>query len=265
MIDKKLYTKPFILEKLPLWKCPTCNSGALEVVKDTFKTKDTASTIEQSRHDENFEAEWTKMVYTCVLRCSSNACKESVICSGIGGINENFYYDHQGKTMTDYESYYTPKFFLPHLNFFSIPEQAPMEISESIKCSFQLFFCDSASAASHLRIALEKILTNLKVPRFKFNTRKKKYSLSLHQRIILLKSKFSHIKTHFLAVKWLGNVGSHASEILTSDDVLNAYDIIDVILQELYAQNRQKIQKLAKQIHLKKGPINRKKICNEIL
>lgn len=36
-----------------------------------------------------------------------------------------------------------------------------------------------------------------------------------------------------LTVKWLGNSGSHAGE-LTRDDVLDAFDLIDLVLVNLY-------------------------------
>jgi len=57
-----------------------------------------------------------------------------------------------------------------------------------------------------------------------------------------------------LAIKWLGNAGSHAEGAVTLDDVMDAYDLIDHVLQELYTQKARKAKALAKLINKKKGP-----------
>jgi hypothetical protein len=96
-------------------------------------------------------------------------------------------------------------------------------------------------------------LTELGVKRF--NTKNgKRIFLTLHSRISLLPAKHSELGQLFLAIKWLGNAGSHADSPINVDDVMDAYDLLDHALQELYEQKAKKVNALAKKINKKKGP-----------
>ncbi|MGB3133805.1 MAG: DUF4145 domain-containing protein, partial [Candidatus Macondimonas sp.] len=83
----------------------------------------------------------------------------------------------------------------------------------------------------------------------------KRRFISLHQRIALLPPKYAHLKDLILAIKWLGNAGSHdgGSEV-TLDDVMDSYELTEHILQEVYAPKLEKLQKIAKNVNKKKGP-----------
>lgn len=78
--------------------------------------------------------------------------------------------------------------------------------------------------------------------------------LNLHSRINLLPEKYGELKELLLAIKWLGNAGSHADSPISIDDVMDAYQLIDHVLQELYVQKGKKAKALAKLINKKKGP-----------
>jgi hypothetical protein len=70
----------------------------------------------------------------------------------------------------------------------------------------------------------------------------------------LLPKKYDHIKDIFFAIKWLGNAGSHSHQELTSDDVLDAYELMEELLVEIFEKKREKAKSLAKKINKKKGP-----------
>ena len=78
--------------------------------------------------------------------------------------------------------------------------------------------------------------------------------LSLHDRISLLPKKYDNLKILFLAVKWLGNKGSHSDSSLKKDDVLDAYEIMQILLYEVYDTNKVRVNKIARQINKRKGP-----------
>ena len=130
-------------------------------------------------------------------------------------------------------------------------------MSAEIEKSFSLFFCDAPSAANHVRVALENLLTHLKIKRFEIR-RKRRTFLALHRRIELLPSKFKHLQDLFFAVKWLGNAGSHSEKVVSKDDVLDAYEIMDEILQDLFFKRTRRIKNMAKQINKTKGPAKNK-------
>ena len=81
----------------------------------------------------------------------------------------------------------------------------------------------------------------------------------MHKRIDLIPEKHKAIKDFCYAIKWLGNAGSHSDKIITLDDVMDAYEIMDEVLRELFEEKQEHIKKLVKTINKKKGPKGNKK------
>ena len=121
--------------------------------------------------------------------------------------------------------------------------------------SFELFFCNPPSSANHIRVALEKLLNHLKVKQYEIIKGRKRF-ISLHKRIEIISTKYRGLKEDFLALKWLGNAGSHSHKIIMIDDVIDAYEIFESVLHELFKSKS--IRKLVKQINKKKGPTGKK-------
>lgn len=82
---------------------------------------------------------------------------------------------------------------------------------------------------------------------------KRKIRISLHDRINCLDSKFNEIKELCLAIKWHGNAGNHSNDSITKDDVLDAYEIFEVILEKIFDEREGRIRNLAKRINKQKG------------
>jgi hypothetical protein len=251
MIDRKPYIKSFTKGNIPDWICPTCNRGTLHAEPEEFIVKDNASTM-NSYHEEWFEpAHMVEHHFAVMLTCTNPNCKEPVSVVGNGFIEEEYYQTSDGYS-SNYISYLWPRYFHPALHFFQIPEDTPEDVSKAILESFSLFFTNKSSSANQIRIALECLLTHLKVKRY-INGNGKRKRLNLHQRIDLLPSKYQHIKELCFAIKWLGNSGSHCGEELSSDNVFDGYDVLSVLLEELYHNKQEHAKKLAKKINTKKG------------
>lgn len=58
-----------------------------------------------------------------------------------------------------------------------------------------------------------------------------------------------------LAIKWLGNAGSHSQKTVSRDDVIDAYELLEHILQEIYMQKTEKLKTKAQKINKMKGPV----------
>ena len=85
------------------------------------------------------------------------------------------------------------------------------------------------------------------------NRHHKRVGLPLHARIIEYRKKNQQLADLLLAVKWIGNSGSHDSKI-TKDDTLDAYRILEYVLTKLYSNNETELIKMATQINkMKKG------------
>lgn len=250
-MDRKLYKLAFRDTYNPSWICPTCNKGVLKIKKDTFHKAESA-TSKKSHADESWDPLWVTYIYSCLLLCTNKACKETVANSGRGFVDVDYSYDEEGP-VEEWIELFRPKYFTPHLKIFQFPKSTPKDVSREIDKSFELFFADPSSSSTHIRIALEDLLTFLKIKRYEKKGGKQTF-LSLHRRIDLLPKKHDHLKELFYAIKWLGNAGSHSTKKITEDDVLDAYEIMEEILVELFVKKSKRVKKLAKEIIKKKGP-----------
>lgn len=172
---------------------------------------------------------------------------------GVGSVTEYGGYDDEGNPDLEYIQSFNPNYFSPHLKIFEIPKDTPEAVLKEVSKSFSLLFCDPSSSANHIRVALEHLLTHLKIKRFATNNGRKKF-LALHKRIELLPSKYDHIKDIFFAVKWIGNAGSHNNHEVSLDDVLDSYKLMNELLVEIFSTNRTQAKSLAKKINKRKGP-----------
>jgi len=253
-MDRILLKSRFTKDKIPAWLCPTCRSGILNPKKDGFVYSETADSKNSHKHEE-WEPEWVDYTYSMILECSNKNCREIVSSSGIGSVEGDWGMGMEGFPEPSFYDTFTPKYFYPSLILFNYPEEVEDDVKQELKESFELFFCNPSSSANHIRSALEKLLNHLKVKRFETSKGRKKFVV-LHKRIEIISSKYPNLTDHFLALKWLGNAGSHSHKKITTDDVIDAYDIFEFILNELFKSKS--LKKLVKKINKKKGPINAK-------
>ena len=249
-MDRKVFKIPFIEKGPTKLPCPACGNGILMVKEGTFFSNETNLSAGAHSH-EAWDPDWIEYLFSCLLVCST--CADTVSCSGTGGVTEYYFDNVDGQPDRDYQSVYFPKFFVPYLNIFDTPDETPVLVDEELGKSFSLLFCDASSAANHVRVSLEHLLTHLKVPRYRTKNGNRTF-LSLHNRIELLPSKYEDIKELFIAVKWLGNAGSHSKHDVTRDDVLDSYELMDELLSGVFSKKRKRAASLAKKINKKKGP-----------
>jgi hypothetical protein len=252
MMDRKSYKLPLRKTGVSNFPCPTCGKGRLQVMKDKFHHEETKIS-KQAHHHEAWGAEWISYIYCCLLECTDSSCKDVISSTGHGGLSEDYGHDHEGNPEVEYTEYFTPEYFTPNLEIFRIPKETPEEVAEEINKSFSLFFADPGSAANHIRISLEHLLTSLKIKRYTTKNGKRSY-LALHKRIELLPTKYDHIRDLFFAIKWLGNAGSHSSTTISKDDVLDSYELMEELLTEIFGARSKKVASLAKRINKNKGP-----------
>lgn len=256
-IDRKIYKFHFTKDNPPQWECPSCNKGILKVKKNSFSYNELKKSLD-AHGTEGWEPERIEYIYSCQLICTNPACKDTIANVGTGSVDFEPVFDEDGQPVRiEYYDFFQPKYFLPHLNIFKITKNAPKIINSPIEESFKLFFTSPSSSANHLRIALEKLLDSLKVKKFETKNGKR-LLINLHKRIDLLPAKYSKHKDLFFAIKWLGNSGSHSNNIRI-DDVMDAYDIFENILEEIFDNRTEKTKKIAKQINKNKGRRKRKK------
>lgn len=254
-VERTIYKTPFHKESQPQWTCPACGRGVLEGIKGSFHYGEVKESIDaQEKYKDTWDPDQIVFTYSTCLRCTNPQCKEIIASAGTGGVDfEPVYDEATGEpNAQDFYNYFLPKYFWPHLNIFNVPKNTPEPIREEINKSFELFFASPSSSSNHIRIALENLLDHLKVKRTELRNKKRVY-ISLHRRVLLLPQAYSDLKDLLIAIKWLGNTGSH-TPVITMDDVMDAYDILEMVINELFEKRASGIKKLAKRINKRKGP-----------
>jgi hypothetical protein len=252
-MDRRTLKRAFTLDSPPDWICPTCGKGVLRIKKESF-SKDERSHFRDHSHDA-WEPEWIDYVFSCLLYCTNDHCNEVVALVGMGGVDWDIGYDGNGEQEQIWSDSFRPKFFEPPLKIISIPDDCPDTVKSPLTESFRLLFSSPSASANNVRIALEQLLNELKIKRFRL-ANGKRLIISLHSRIAKIPQKYAELKDLMLAVKWLGNAGSHDNNGITIDDVFDAYEMTEHVLQEIYEPKRKRLKAIAKKvnkIHSKKS------------
>ncbi len=250
-MDRQLFRYPWLTKAhVPAFPCPSCSKGHLRLVDDSLIYSQTATSRRNQAHEES-GPEDLEYTFSAALKCDERGCQETVRVTGKGSPEQTEAYDQDGYPYLDLEDRFTPLFFHPPLILFQPPKGTPDGVVTQLIASFQLFFCDPSAAANRLRSAIEFLLTELRVPRSVSGRGSR--LLSLHDRITKVPTKFQPHRDLLLAVKWIGNAGSHRSA-LKADDVLDGYQITEHFLAEIYDNQHTQVQRLAKQINRRKGP-----------
>ena len=259
-MDRQLFKRSFKQTDDVIFPCPSCGHDSLKLDKTKFHSEDTALSKKMQESDD-WEPEWLSSVFTTVFSCNNSNCQETVMCSGTGYVDWDAEENEHGEFEQQYYCFHTPKIFIPAINFFKIPEKCPDSVKNSLFEAFSLTLHSPSSAANKVRAAVENLLTEFSVPRSIRKPGKKNVRLPLDTRIAKAKEKkaiLGELENILYAIKWLGNAGSHANSEISIDDVFDSYDLMNHILNEIY-KPKQELQKLAKEIRKRKGPVKIKK------
>jgi len=244
----------FCIGHLPQWLCPTCSVGLLELNKESLKVELTAKSLSLQEHPAH-EPEYDNHFIVFHLRCNNKRCCESVVAAGSGKTELEQYYLDNGDSHSEYSIIFNLQYFHPHLKIFDVPKDVPEGIVHMLNKSFALFFCDSDSCGNRIRASIELLLDNINMPRVYKNKQDKEIRSNLHYRIEHLPEEHEKIKSLLLAIKWLGNIGSHGNDGLTNKETIDAYEILKLVLDIIYKPSDDHIFDLANKINEAKGVI----------
>lgn len=105
---------------------------------------------------------------------------------------------------------------------------------------------------NHIRKAVEIVMDHLRIPRSIKTKANKRHRLDLHARIEQFRPKNPVLADRLEAVKWLGNIGSHASDV-SLDGFFNACDLLEDFILAHFEKRGDKIVALTKRIIQRKG------------
>lgn len=231
----------------PAWPCPTCKKGTVSLIPKTLVAKETIKSV-QAHNEDGWDPEWIETTFIARGICGHPSCKEEFSIAGIGGIEPE--YGPEG----DYEwgDYYSPQYCRPMPDIFEFPPKCPDDVQAELRAAFALFWSHRAACAGRIRVALECLMNHLGVPKKKKDSQGKYYDLTLHKRIDAFAQNEPKIGPQLMALKWLGNSGSHDSEV-SQDDLLDAFEIMEHSLGEIIERRSERVALLAQKMTKKHG------------
>lgn len=223
--------------------CPNCEIGLLFPIVNTQQRSETAESRERNTYGSYNQNDY---VFSLHLKCSN--CGEIVVVSGYW-CEYQFISDEE----TENQKHIVPISFYPAPKIISIPKSCPKSVSNILNDSFVLYWIDLSSCANKIRVSIELLLDDLKIRKTLLTKKGKRIELKLHNRILLYKLKNSEAADFLLAIKWIGNDGSHYSKI-TKNDVLDAYELLEFSLEQIYNDKKKNLVKLSRNINKTRKP-----------
>lgn len=246
-MNRSIWQQKLSKHYCPPWPCPVCRKGTTAIVKDSLNAKETVQSV-RFRGEEGFLPECIDYVFTAWARCTHPSCRQEFAISGRGGVAPQYVSEDEW----EYEDYFIPQACHPMPDMIDLPKKCPEDVALELGAAFSLFWSNKAACASRIRVALEYLMNHIGIPKRKKNVQGKYYELSLHARIDAFAKKDSAIGTQLMALKWLGNTGSHDSTV-SAVDLLDAFEILEHALREIIGGHSAKLNVLAKQLIEKHG------------
>ncbi|MCI0747411.1 MAG: DUF4145 domain-containing protein [Verrucomicrobia subdivision 3 bacterium] len=239
-------TEEFPKREIPPFPCPKC--GLHLVAREKEPQLDQSSESE-FRCDNEGDPSMYEGVFTLRLVCSSSDCEESVNCAGSFSTSQI-----EGKYGEPaYRTYLAVKFFTPTVHLFPLSSAIPAKVKGPLVDSFSTFWANPSAAGNSLRISVEALMDYRCVKKWYRDKKGRERAHDLHARIEMFRPSAPHLGDKILAVKWLGNSGSHLAG-LKREDVIKAYEMYSYVLEELFDKRMETLTKMARKINRRRGP-----------
>lgn len=246
-MNRSLWTRSLGTNSCPAWPCPVCRKGTLALIPKSLVYKETVVSKRAHGHEE-WDPDWVTHKFTAWAECRHPTCKQEFAIAGTGGVEPEF----DAERAYVWEEYFSPLFCQPMPCMIDIPAKCPEEVRNELQEAFALFWSNRAACAGRIRVALESLMNHLGVPKRKKEKNGRYFDLSLHARIDAFAKTKSPVGSQLMALKWLGNAGSHSTEV-SKDDLLDAFEIMEHSLVEIIDKRSAKVAALAKKLTKKHG------------
>ncbi|WP_162998162.1 DUF4145 domain-containing protein [Brevundimonas lutea] len=240
------------------WLCGRCQEGRLRLPDKDVQSSMTADT-QLVFHEDWFDHDDVVSQFTALMTCDNVRCADPVAVSGKTQA-EHF--------QVDWDEYdvihtWTVEAVTPAPLPFPLPAATPDAVKQRLRSACQLLWSDHDAAGNKIRQAVEALLDDQKVRKAvavpgAAGSAGRRQSLTLHKRIEAFSIKNPEVGDHLMAIKWIGNAGSHAGQPLTRDDVLDALEIMEVAIDDLYVRTRATLGARVRRILKAKKPVRRK-------
>lgn len=250
MKKELLLIEEFDVMEVPEWTCPSCDTGILK--KDLTKEKDYNSlTI--------YDTQWTKNAHRHVdyypeidetkffgyLVCTN--CNDQITIYGNGRLEEEY-----SERRQYFHNILKPLNFNPPLKIINVNRNCPGNVKNIITDSFNLYWLDLPSCANKIRVSIEFLLDHFNAERTITNANGEENYKPLDKRITDLVGIDEKVKEKLMAIKWIGNIGTHEDK-MEKKYILHVYEILESLLDDLYNNDGERINRIVRTINESKG------------
>jgi Domain of unknown function (DUF4145) len=227
--------------ELPILLCPVCRRASLELAPEAFEKFESLESL-ASRDNEYWDPTWVHGYFHGNLDCPRTPCGNKY--SVAGRWKTESYFD---PAIDDqdivYEDCLSVTYILPAFPLMEYPDGVPDQVQEAITGASQVLLSDASAAANRIRSAIEVLLDSQRVPKLVSGSRSK--HLDTHGRIEKFRAKKPDAAKHLMAMKVIGNVGSHEREILPLSVVLDGMEHFARALELIYDRNEAALERRA--------------------
>ena len=241
----------------PSPRCPECAVGTVSFAEPTqFET----AGMREARNHDAYDPEWEEGTFVAQGVCGGPRCQQVVVAIGTWRVGYKTTGGYPESYSDQFAVFYQVRQVYPPLRLMELPEDAGVNealggIAEGLLTSGAVLFSAPGLAATTLRGCIERFLSNEGIAR---KTDKGRFR-QLGPRLVEWRDQDvarDGIADLMLAVKWLGNTGTHEDSVLTANDVLEGVRLLNEAFHRLYVSPA--ITAAAAAINAAEGPVNPK-------
>jgi Domain of unknown function (DUF4145) len=218
----------------PLLLCPACRGASLEPSVNTLYDRESTAALEG--------ADWDPLslggIFHGDLACPRSPCGNKYVVAGTWGV------DYDGESSEGhYAEFFSVSYILPALPLMEYPDAVPDKIRDPISAASLVLLSDASAAANRIRSAIEALLDCQRVRKHHAGNRSAR--LTTHARIKEFEARNPDAAAQLMAVKWIGNAGSHEREALPLSLVLDGMEHFARALELIYDPHEEKLRRRA--------------------
>ncbi len=239
----ELLAGPF--REWPDLPCLICHRGALEPSIAEFESK---SSADHRIGTETLEGP-KRGFFHGDLACSRMPCGNRYVVAGEwtrGSDNPDEDEDDLGTYDPDRFGL-TVRHILPPLPLIALPDTSPGKLSALVESASSVLLADPSAASTRIRTAIEALLDEQRIRKTSNSSRS--IRLTTHQRIQLFERKNEAAASQLMAMKWIGNVGSHDGEPLPLGWVLDGIECFARAIELIYDPREIELARRAAEIN----------------
>lgn len=234
-IDKSLSALAAEIEGSQPWPrpiCPTCDAGHIGF-ESPERLESVASEAARNDPDSEWDLYWIRGTFLLRGRCENPRCKQVAQIAGTYRVGYAVASAPPNPQTGQWVHFYRVESIYPAPAIMRVPANTPDDVVRGLTRASRVLFADPGLAATALRSTVELFMTHQGQPA----TTSKGAFRTLDDRITAWKKgDVDRARTGdlLLAVKWLGNSGTHEDSGLRHEDVLRVASILDEALHRTY-------------------------------